>query len=111
MRSSTHVSYKLTAASVNAGRVKAHRNLWKTGQKSGMRTVDRCCSIRRESGPNLGSLLVAFVITFTVTGSVALGIALAYTSVLGLLHAFAQSTRKPQPAPVLVLSQTHVSGD
>jgi hypothetical protein len=55
--------------------------------------------------------LIAFVITFTVTGSVALGIALAYTSVLGLLHAFAQSTRKPQPAPVLVLSQTHVSGD
>jgi len=74
-------------------------------------SVGRGCWVRRESGPNLGSLLIAFVITFTVTGSVALGIALAYTSVLGLLHAFAQSTRKPQPAPVLVLSQTHVSGD
>jgi hypothetical protein len=75
------------------------------------KSVGRGRWIRRESGPNLGSLLIAFVITFTVTGSVALGIALAYTSVLGLLHAFAQSTRKPQSAPVLVLSQTHVSGD
>jgi hypothetical protein len=56
-------------------------------------------------------LLVAFVITFTVTGSVALGIALAYTSVLALLHAFAQSTRQPKPTLVLVPSQTQVSGD
>jgi hypothetical protein len=66
---------------------------------------------RRESGPNLGSLLVAFVVTFTVAGSVALGISLAYTSVLALLHAFAHRTQKPRPALVLVHSQGHASGD
>jgi len=76
-----------------------------------MQSVGRSYWARRESGRNVGSLLIAFVITFTVTGSVALGIALAYTSVLGLLHAFAQSTRKPQPAMVLAPSQTHLSGD
>jgi hypothetical protein len=66
---------------------------------------------RRESGPNVGSLLVAFVVTFTVAGSVALGISLAYTSVLALLHAFAHRTQKPRPALVLVHSQGHASGD
>jgi len=66
---------------------------------------------QRESGPIVGSLLVAFVVTFTVTGSVALGIGLAYTSVLGLLHAFAYNTRKPQRALVLATSQTQISGD
>jgi len=65
----------------------------------------------RESGPNLGSLLVASVLTFTVAGSVALGITLAYTSVLALLHAFADRTQKPRPALVLVHSQSHASGD
>jgi hypothetical protein len=40
-----------------------------------------------------------------------LGIALAYTSVLGLLHAFGQSTRKPRPALVLVPSQNQASGE
>jgi hypothetical protein len=49
--------------------------------------------------------------TFTVAGSFAFGIALAYASVLGLLHAFAQKTRKPQPALVLVHSQSAASGD
>jgi len=67
--------------------------------------------MRRESGPNLGSLLVAFVITFTVTGSVVLGIALAYTSVLGLLHAFAQRSRAPKPSLLLASTQTQASGD
>jgi hypothetical protein len=65
----------------------------------------------REGRPNLGSFLVAFVITFTVAGSVTLGIAAAYASVLGLLHAFAYSSRKPQPTLVLVHSETHASGD
>lgn len=49
------------------------------------------------------------MISFTVAGSVALGIVLAYSSVLALLHAFAHSTRKPQPALILVHSQS--SGD
>ena len=66
---------------------------------------------RRESGPIVGSLLIAFVVTFTVTGSFALGITLAYTAVIGLLHAFAYSKREREPALVLVPSQTHVSGD
>jgi hypothetical protein len=59
----------------------------------------------------LGSLLVAFVITFTVAGSLALGIAAAYTSVIALLHAFASGNRKPAPSLVLVTTQTHLSGD
>jgi hypothetical protein len=66
---------------------------------------------RRESGPNLGNLLVAFVVSFTVAGSLALGIAAAYTCVIGLLHAFAYSSRKSAPALVLATTQTHVSGD
>jgi len=66
---------------------------------------------RRESGPNLGSLLIAFVVTFTVAGSLALGIALAYSSVLALLHAFAYSSRKPATRLVLVASENHASGD
>jgi len=66
---------------------------------------------RRESGPNLGSLLVAFVISFTVAGSFVLGIAAAYTSVIALLHAFAQRNRKSSPSLVLMTTQTHVSGD
>jgi hypothetical protein len=59
----------------------------------------------------VGSLLVAFVVTFTVAGSVALGITLAYTSVIALLHAFADRNQKLRPALVLVHSQSHVSGD
>jgi len=62
-------------------------------------------------GQNVGSILIAFVITFTVTGSLVLGIALAYTSVLGLLHAFAYNTRKPRPALVLVPTQTQAGAD
>jgi hypothetical protein len=54
--------------------------------------------------------LVAFVVTFTVAGSLALGIVLAYSSVIALLHAFAYSTRKPAPRLVLV-SENHASGD
>lgn len=54
---------------------------------------------------------MAFVVTFTVAGSLALGIALAYTGVLGLLHAFAYHARKPAPALVLIASQNHASGD
>jgi len=45
----------------------------------------------------LGSLLVAVVLSFTVAGSVALGITAAYASVLALLHAFAHNSPKPQP--------------
>jgi hypothetical protein len=56
-------------------------------------------------------LLVAFVVTVTVAGCFALGIVLAYTSILALLRAFAYNSRKPQPALVLVPTQNPVSGD
>ncbi len=69
------------------------------------------CWIDGKVGRTLGSLLVAFVVTFTVAGSLALGVALAYTGVLGLLHLFAYRSRKPAPALVLVTSQNHASGD
>lgn len=58
----------------------------------------------------MGSLLVAFVITFTVAGSVTLGVALAYSAFMGLLHAFAVKARQPQPL-VLMHSQSHAGGD
>jgi hypothetical protein len=59
----------------------------------------------------LGSLLVAFVVTFTVATSVALGITTAYVSVIALLHAFASQSQKPRPAVIFVPSQHQVSGD
>ncbi|HZP16486.1 MAG TPA: hypothetical protein VFB00_00875 [Terriglobales bacterium] len=59
----------------------------------------------------MGSLLAAFIIAFTVAGSLALGITLAYSSVLALLHAFAHNSRKPEPALVLAPSQGHLGGD
>jgi hypothetical protein len=50
--------------------------------------------------------------TFTVAGSVALGLTLAYTGVLALLHAFAvRNPRATHPALVLVHSQSQASGD
>jgi hypothetical protein len=50
--------------------------------------------------------------TLTVAGSVALGISLAYTSVLALLHAFAARHQPgPQTAPALVLVHSETQGD
>jgi hypothetical protein len=48
---------------------------------------------------------------FTVAGSVVLGITLAYTSVLALLHAFAARNRAPKPSLVLVATQSQAGGD
>jgi len=59
----------------------------------------------------VGSLLTAVVMIFTVAGSVFLGITLAYTSVLALLHAFAARDLAPKPALVLVPTQSQVGGD
>ena len=58
----------------------------------------------------MGSLLIAAVMTLTVAGSVALGITLAYTSVLALLHAFAAHNHRT-PAPALVLVHSQSQGD
>ena len=59
----------------------------------------------------MGSLLVAFVVTFTVAGSVALGVTAAYASVIALLHALRSSSRKPHPGMLFIRSQNPVSGD
>jgi hypothetical protein len=56
-------------------------------------------------------LLVAVVVSFTVAGSVALGITAAYVSVIALLHAFATRSRKQQPGMIFAPSQQQVSGD
>jgi len=66
---------------------------------------------RREGRNILGSLLTAFVVSFTVAGSVALGITAAYATVLALLHAFAHSAHQPQPRMVLVPTENRASGD
>jgi hypothetical protein len=66
---------------------------------------------RREGRPILGSLLVAVVISFTVAGSVALGVTAAYASVLALLHAFSQNAPKPHPRMILVPGEHRASGD
>jgi hypothetical protein len=58
----------------------------------------------------LGSFLVAFVMTFTVAGSLVLGIAAGYGSVLALLHAFARVSGA-RPRMVLVPSENQAGGD
>ena len=61
------------------------------------------------------SLLMPFVLCFTVIASVSLGVLAAYIAVFGILSTFGQPTR-PEPAPararlMLVPTQHHVSGD
>ena len=66
-----------------------------------------------ESRPNLGGLLVAFVISFTAITVVLVGILAAYAAVTGILYAFAYGSRQRTSAstPVLVPSQSQASGD
>jgi hypothetical protein len=65
-----------------------------------------------EKGPNLGGLLVAFVIFLTSITGVAFGIVAAYGAVNGILHVFAyQSRERSRGTSVLVPSETHASGD
>ena len=66
----------------------------------------------QESRPNLGALLVAFVISFTAVTVVLVGILAAYAAVTGILHAFAYSSRqRARGTPLLVPSQSQASGD
>jgi|HubBroStandDraft_6_1064221.scaffolds.fasta_scaffold416553_1 hypothetical protein len=63
-------------------------------------------------GPNLGGLLVAFVVFLTSLTSVVLGIVAAYGVVNAILNVFAyQSRERLQRSPVLIPSQTGASGD
>ena len=61
------------------------------------------------------SLLMPFILCFTVIASVGLGILAAYIAVLGLLSTFPRPS-PPEPGPdhrqlALVPNQNHVSGD
>jgi hypothetical protein len=59
---------------------------------------------------NLGSLLVAFVITFTVVSSVILGLGLAYGTIIAVLNGFARVSAV-RPRLVLVPSGNQAGGD
>ncbi|HZQ19769.1 MAG TPA: hypothetical protein VFA90_13705 [Terriglobales bacterium] len=48
--------------------------------------------------------MVAVVVSFTVAGSVALGITAAYASVLALLHAFAHNSPKPEAQRTMAMA-------
>ena len=68
--------------------------------------------LNQESRPNLGTLLVAFVISFTAITVVLVGIFAAYAAVTGILYAFAYHSRQRLGGPsMLVPSQSQASGD
>jgi hypothetical protein len=60
-------------------------------------------------GPNLGTLLGAFVLFSTVVTAVGLGILAGYGAVLAILYSFGR--QRGTAVGVLVPSQTHASGD
>ncbi len=60
----------------------------------------------------MGTLLVAFVISFTAVTVVLVGIFAAYAAVTGILHAFAYGSRqRTTRTTMLVPSQSQASGD
>ncbi len=60
----------------------------------------------------MNSLLMPFVLCFTVIASVAFGVVTAYAAVFGILSSFGRtSEQETRPRLVLVPSQTHASGD
>jgi hypothetical protein len=63
----------------------------------------------------VGSLLSVGILCFTVAAVLAIGILSAYASVIGILHSFAnQSRRRAQEKPVLASAQAraaHAGGD
>jgi len=66
----------------------------------------------KESRPNLGGLLVAFAISFTVVTVVVVGILTAYATVTGVLHFFHYLSRqRGRRTPILVPSQSQAGGD
>ena len=104
MRSSTHVSYLLTVARVNAGRFR---------ERAGAVQDPRIRLVRDQKAGNLGSLLSVFILSFTVVTALVLGILAAYGSVIGILHSFANRSSQPQDQkPVLVQARAaHAGGD
>jgi len=62
----------------------------------------------------LGTILVAFVMSFTAVTVVLFGILAAYAAVTGILYAFAYRSRqraRSASSPVLVPSPSQASGD
>jgi len=110
VRSSTYVSYLLTAASVNAGRFRERGGIGGTREKSGIAPA-----AIREKAENLGGLLSVCILSFTVAIMLAIGILSAYGSVIGILHAFAnQARQRTDEKPLLAPGQAraaHAGGD
>jgi hypothetical protein len=63
--------------------------------------------------PDLSTLFVVSLMSFTAVSVISLGVMLAYGAVIGLLHAFAfgQSRRHQTSKLVLVSRENHASGD
>jgi hypothetical protein len=61
----------------------------------------------------VNSILMPFVLCFTVIASVAFGVVAAYVAVFGILSSFGRTSEQDagRPRLVLVPSQTHASGD
>jgi hypothetical protein len=78
-----------------------------------IRVPERFPVLTRESRPNLGTLLVALVISFTAVTVVLVGIFAAYAAITGILYAFAYTSRQRPTgaAAILVPSQIQASGD
>jgi hypothetical protein len=64
----------------------------------------------QEGGPNLGSLLGAFVLSLTVVTVVAVGILAAFGAIILVLHLVAPDQERNNRKPVLVQA-AHAGGD
>jgi hypothetical protein len=96
VRSSTHVSYLLTLASVNAGKFRERGNFYES----------EICK-RAET---LGSLFSVGILCLTVVSVFAIGIVSAYAAVIGILHAFASQSRpRPTEKPILTPTRTQAA--
>jgi hypothetical protein len=60
----------------------------------------------------LNGIIVALVLTLTVSLATVIGIVAAYAAINGILFAFNRQARPPKPpAPVLATGNSPVSGD
>jgi len=99
VRNSTHVSYLLIEAGVNAGRLSSY-----------VRRGARSCgaAVHGKVGRTLNTLLFSLILLVTVVSALGLGILASYGAVASILFAFGRQSRE-RVAPVLV--HTHASGD
>jgi hypothetical protein len=108
-RSFTHVSYLLTAASVNAGRVKRRAGLsdLAESERAGKIRGVHSCGTRGKVTRIVNAILASLILFLTVVVSLSAGVFMAYWTMNGLLLALGH--RRQEPTPVLV--QRHASGD